>query len=810
MLRPNGTNTGPKTLKCHEALKMLQAGIMSVLASWDRDEGYSKNMLEDLIGQLTVITRELTSELVDCKDVPKLQNLVDEFFKSLERDGSSPDWLVINTHLLSHFPDQLLMYGPIRGTWMYVFESFNGKIRRWVKNNAYPVQSVMQGFGRYRMVHVVRGLILVLRRRREATTNPTRPPVLPFLATAPLRAPNTVVLGTQGKRHVLSRAETKALELWMHGNVPQYRKLKAKFDAYVTYCKRTRRRKLVNVTSEPFSLEKTSNEGEEIETDRYAMVDSIYKVDLAAKEYILVKGKWFPEFNQATTKRFAKLNSKYGPDNTAKEVYTYDPDDPETPWDTTDPFILAAQIEHQVVIKKHPVMKTAVVEYHTYLGRVGLHRWQLIKLWGQEGRAQQGFWPESDSDSFGEHALALLNDVYGESRLQHARYAMVGECPLTPGASYFEFAGVPRPGWAVPGFGEGLLRIRVYTTPVDGGDCHGWWGEVVLVRGPWAHPCLHYTNAFQSFFATSLHRDLTDAPTVASPLRLGLSRGCGGDPRVVGYLGEPVRTGYGKHGMQCFAVCTVGDISTVERALGKRARRNVSVVPPVCDVSCGCWAWIEGGRAIASLFSDHASPSLDAAMDVLRFSRMRRGDEDFTSRDYTRAKTRISFNVALSTCAADAFEYGTVEAYYLIFLKRSADNSAAKDTVCRLAMVTAYPTVEDLTMNSRGVYVCNEAEKHCRKLRRSNMTSVDMTGNQIKSISDSAFPPGLQILRMTGNHPHLSLLAAYTSMRCSAGCSISFCIQERVHSLAPWPLSPKIKICRASEQVVTPEYPLPE
>ncbi|KAK3242334.1 hypothetical protein CYMTET_47953 [Cymbomonas tetramitiformis] len=364
-----------------------------------RDEGYSKNMLEDLIGQLTVITRELTSELVDCKDVPKLQNLVDEFFKSLERDGS-PDWLVINTHLLSHFPDQLLMYGPIRGTWMYVFESFNGKIRRWVKNNAYPVQSVMQGFGRYRMVHVVRGLILVLRRRREATTNPTRPPVLRFLTTAPLRAPNTVVLGTQGKRHVLSRAETKALELWMHGNVPQYRKLKAKFDDYVTYCKRsgwgdhsrrmkrhsskgllacvnlsarswfeefaiarqlkTRRRKLVNVTSEPFSLEKHQRP-EEIETDRYAMVDSIYKVDLAAKEYILVKGKWFPEFNQATTKRFAKLNSKYGPDNTAKVVYTYDPDDPETPWDTTDPFILAAQIEHQVVIKKHPVMKTAVV-----------------------------------------------------------------------------------------------------------------------------------------------------------------------------------------------------------------------------------------------------------------------------------------------------------------------------------------------------------------------------------------------------------------------------------------------------------------
>ncbi|KAK3263737.1 hypothetical protein CYMTET_27470 [Cymbomonas tetramitiformis] len=45
-------------------------------------------------------------------------------------------------------------------------------------------------------------------------------------------------------------------------------------------------------------------------------------------------------------------------------------------------------------------------------------------------------------------------------------------------------------------------------------------------------------------------------------------------------------------------------------------------------------------------------------------------------------------------------------------MKRSTENSAANDTVCRLAMLTAYPTVEDLTMNSRGVYVCDEAEKH--------------------------------------------------------------------------------------------------
>ena len=167
---------------------------------------------------------------------------MDEFLTSLERDGS-PDWLVINTHLLSHFPDQLLMYGPMRGTWMFVFESFNGKIRRWVKNNAYPVQSVIEGIGRYKMIRVVRGVILAAGRRREArarstTENPARPPILPFLATAPLREENTVVLGTTGKRHVLGVDEMKALELWMDGNVPQYRKLKKTFDEYVAYCNR--------------------------------------------------------------------------------------------------------------------------------------------------------------------------------------------------------------------------------------------------------------------------------------------------------------------------------------------------------------------------------------------------------------------------------------------------------------------------------------------------------------------------------------------------------------------------------------------
>ena len=91
------------------------------------------------------------------------------------------------------------------------------------------------------------------------------------------------------------------------------------------------------------------------------MIEAIYRVEFGGTPYVLVKGKWFPEFREEDIKKFAKINSMYGPDNIAKVVYTYDPCNPSTPWDTVDPFILAAQIEHQVVIKKHPCMQTAVI-----------------------------------------------------------------------------------------------------------------------------------------------------------------------------------------------------------------------------------------------------------------------------------------------------------------------------------------------------------------------------------------------------------------------------------------------------------------
>ena len=154
-----------------------------------------------------------------------------------------------------------------------------------------------------------------------------------------------------------------------------------------------------------------------------------------------------------------------------------------------------------------------------YVQEVGLYRWRFLKLWTAQQRAASGVWPESSYNAFPLHTQSLLLDVYGDRQLTYSRFVQAGECTLTPAASFFEFAGMPRAVWSVPQFGEGLLRLRVYNTPTDGSICHGWWGEVVLVRGPWGQPELHFTNAFQAFFSTELYQELSDAPLsrIAAP-----------------------------------------------------------------------------------------------------------------------------------------------------------------------------------------------------------------------------------------------------------------------------------------------------
>ena len=139
------------------------------------------------------------------QELPTLDKYIRECLVTMEssRHGTSPHWWVLNTHILCHVVDQLRDLGPVREYWMFVFESLNGKIGRWVKNNAYPVQSIMNGIGRQKTIQYVRGLLMALRNEVP------RPLVVPALVR------DRVVVAEKGKKHTLTAGERACIDVWM-------------------------------------------------------------------------------------------------------------------------------------------------------------------------------------------------------------------------------------------------------------------------------------------------------------------------------------------------------------------------------------------------------------------------------------------------------------------------------------------------------------------------------------------------------------------------------------------------------------------
>jgi hypothetical protein len=150
------------------------------------------------------------------QELPSLDKDIREWFVTMEssRHGTSPHRWVLNTHLLCHVVDQLRDLGPVREYWMFVFESLNGKIGRWVKNNAYPVQSIMNAIGRQKTIRYIRGLLMALRNE------------VPRPLIVPARIRDRVVVAEKGKKHTLTTSERACIDIWI------YRRLQDLLDAY--------------------------------------------------------------------------------------------------------------------------------------------------------------------------------------------------------------------------------------------------------------------------------------------------------------------------------------------------------------------------------------------------------------------------------------------------------------------------------------------------------------------------------------------------------------------------------------------------
>ena len=163
-----------------------------------------------------------------------LRELTKLFFEDLEENGP-PEWLAINTHKIWHWVDLLLRFGPVREWWMYAFESMNGKLARWVKNNAFPVASIMNGIRRLKMLRSLRGILAMLLRRERAAVG--RVPRALMAGAAPGIVVTT--FGDKGKLSELTFSEMDELTSWMRASIPTYRKLfqqHAEYDMYRRRC----------------------------------------------------------------------------------------------------------------------------------------------------------------------------------------------------------------------------------------------------------------------------------------------------------------------------------------------------------------------------------------------------------------------------------------------------------------------------------------------------------------------------------------------------------------------------------------------
>ena len=167
------------------------------------------------------------------QDMEYLKEQTRLFFDDLETNGP-PDWLVVNTHKIWHWADLLLRFGPVCEWWMYAFESLNGKLARWVKNNAYPVASIMNAIRRLKMLGSLRGVLaMLLNRERGAVGRVPR-----ALMAGPTPGIVVTTFGDTGKPLKLTLSEMDELERWMRASIPAYRKLFQQHAEYEVYRRR--------------------------------------------------------------------------------------------------------------------------------------------------------------------------------------------------------------------------------------------------------------------------------------------------------------------------------------------------------------------------------------------------------------------------------------------------------------------------------------------------------------------------------------------------------------------------------------------
>ncbi|XP_035546653.1 uncharacterized protein LOC118348671 [Juglans regia] len=131
-----GKIIGMKSHDCHIFMQYLLPVVIG---------GYLRPDIRGALIEFCSFFKELCSRTLDITVLERLQANIPIILCKLEMIFP-PAFFDIMVHLAIHLPDEALLAGPVQYRWMYPFERYLGKFKRYVRNRARPEGSIAEAY----------------------------------------------------------------------------------------------------------------------------------------------------------------------------------------------------------------------------------------------------------------------------------------------------------------------------------------------------------------------------------------------------------------------------------------------------------------------------------------------------------------------------------------------------------------------------------------------------------------------------------------------------------------------------------------
>ncbi|KAF5442714.1 hypothetical protein F2P56_035341 [Juglans regia] len=128
-----------KEMKSHDCHIFMQALLPVVIG------GFLRPDVRQALIDLSSFFKELCSRTLPLSVLHQLQANIPIILCKLEMIFP-PAFFDIMVHLAIHLPEEALLAGPVQYRWMYPFERYLGKFKRYVRNRACPEGSIVEAY----------------------------------------------------------------------------------------------------------------------------------------------------------------------------------------------------------------------------------------------------------------------------------------------------------------------------------------------------------------------------------------------------------------------------------------------------------------------------------------------------------------------------------------------------------------------------------------------------------------------------------------------------------------------------------------